>query len=385
MGDSMEFSGLAQDFVEATSMLVNGRTINIMDRQGIIIASTEHERIHTFHQGAADVIATGRAVYIRKEDLDRYPGAKEGYNMPIFLDGKLIGAVGIFGEEKEVEDIANLLKVYVTQYFQQQEGAKRAKLESELRTRILKLYLLGDEGHAETISDLCQVASSHVTFPVVLYLLTERKEMVAHSVNQYSQLEQVLSWKGLLDTHRDIFGIHDNGFLILHGSSRTETEEAYTKRISRFVQDYGKCRLIVSGSCESLDEIPRGLKEVNALAEITETTVADMKDYGNQIHFLTHRMLRHGGSYYAEKMYRQLASEQDEEHIEQLLMTAKVYYEEGGSVTKAANRLHLHKNTLLYRMKRIYTLLGIEQEQVYAKEFFIRFLLEYHPVEYEKE
>ena len=46
----LEFSSMAQDFVEATSSLVGGRTINIMDREGTIIASTEQERIGTFHQ-----------------------------------------------------------------------------------------------------------------------------------------------------------------------------------------------------------------------------------------------------------------------------------------------------------------------------------------------
>ena len=35
-----EFAKLAQDFVEATSLLVGQRTINIMDQKGIIIAST---------------------------------------------------------------------------------------------------------------------------------------------------------------------------------------------------------------------------------------------------------------------------------------------------------------------------------------------------------
>ena len=45
----MAFAGYAQDFVEATSKLVKGRTINIMDRRGCIVASTEKERIGTFH------------------------------------------------------------------------------------------------------------------------------------------------------------------------------------------------------------------------------------------------------------------------------------------------------------------------------------------------
>lgn len=112
-----EFAKLAQDFVEATSLLVGQRTINIMDQKGIIIASTEKHRIGDFHQGAAEVLETGKPVLIKIEDLPRYPGTKEGYNMPIFLNDEIIGVVGIFGCEEEVQSIANLLRVYVTQSF----------------------------------------------------------------------------------------------------------------------------------------------------------------------------------------------------------------------------------------------------------------------------
>ena len=80
----LEFSSMAQDFVEATSSLVGGRPINIMDREGTIIASTEQERIGTFHQGAAEVIATGKPVLIETKDLPRYPGAKEAITCPSF-------------------------------------------------------------------------------------------------------------------------------------------------------------------------------------------------------------------------------------------------------------------------------------------------------------
>lgn len=46
-----EFAQMAQDFVEATSMLVGHRTINIMDQNAVIIASTEKERIEHFIRG----------------------------------------------------------------------------------------------------------------------------------------------------------------------------------------------------------------------------------------------------------------------------------------------------------------------------------------------
>lgn len=68
-----EIATMAQDFVEATSALVGHRTINIMDTNAIIVASTEKNRIGTFHQGAAEVLATGKPVLVRKENLAAYP------------------------------------------------------------------------------------------------------------------------------------------------------------------------------------------------------------------------------------------------------------------------------------------------------------------------
>ncbi|MFR1037682.1 MAG: helix-turn-helix domain-containing protein [Clostridium sp.] len=57
------------------------------------------------------------------------------------------------------------------------------------------------------------------------------------------------------------------------------------------------------------------------------------------------------------------------EKQEQLLQTAQVYYEYGGSVAKAAEKLNLHKNTLLNCMKQLYQTLELEQDTVFVWEF----------------
>ena len=59
------------------------------------------------------------------------------------------------------------------------------------------------------------------------------------------------------------------------------------------------------------------------------------------------------------------------------MRTARVYYECGGSVARAAEQLNLHKNTLLYRMKQLYQTFEMEQDSAFVREFFIRMLLEY--------
>ena len=42
---------LAREMVEAVSGMVEGRTINLMDTKGIIVASSDPARVGSFHQG----------------------------------------------------------------------------------------------------------------------------------------------------------------------------------------------------------------------------------------------------------------------------------------------------------------------------------------------
>lgn len=378
----LEFSSMAQDFVEATSPLVGGRTINIMDRKGTIIASTEKERIGIFHQGAAEVIATGKPVLIETRDLPRYPGAKEGYNMPIFLKSELIGVVGIFGCEEQMLNVANLLRVYVTQHFTQQAMAQKQNMESEIRNRLLGLLLLGDMGQIETISQLSALIPVQLAFPVkVIMIRAGNKESTREQISHYSQLFQNMVWQGALDRGRDVYGIQDSDCVIIHSDpGPRRSDESLDKAISMVRQENGFC-IAVSGICERLSDIPGGMKEANALLSMDGGPVRSLDDSEYKIRYLIYKSLIHGGSKYAETLYQRLLDSHDTRQAEVLLVTARVYYQENGSVQKAAERLHLHKNTLLYRMKRLFTLLELEDETPFAREFFIRLIFMYHPVE----
>lgn len=378
----LEFSSMAQDFVEATSSLVGGRTINIMDREGTIIASTEQERIGTFHQGAAEVIATGKPVLIETKDLPRYPGAKEGYNMPIFLKDELIGVVGIFGCEEQMLNVANLLKVYVTQHFAQQAMAQKQNVESEVRNRLLSLLLLGDIGQMETIYQLSALIPVQLAFPVkVIMIRAGKRKNTREQMNHYTQLFQNMMWQGTLDRSRDVFGIQNNDCIIIHSAPRHgKADEDLDKIIAQVVREEGLC-IAVSGACQRLEDIPGGMKESNTLISMEGGPVRNLEDSQVKIQYLIYKSLIHGGTKYAEMLYRKLTASQDARQAEVLLVTARVYYQENGSVQKASQRLHLHKNTLLYRMKRLFQLLDLENETPFTREFLIRLIFMYHPVD----
>lgn len=374
-----EFAKLAQDFVEATSLLVGQRTINIMDQKGIIIASTEKHRIGDFHQGASEVLATGKPVRIKKEDLPRYPGTKEGYNMPIFLNDEIIGVVGIFGCEEEVQSIANLLRVYVTQSFSQLQMTQKQNLEAELRNQLLRLLLFGGKSQKEMITKLCGMLDLQLEFPVRIILLYERAaERNMKHLLDYHQFIQNLIWKNVLDRRCDVFGIQNADYVILLGGSGELLETR--KRLDKLLQEIEREAVwdaAVSSLCRNMEEVSEGMKEVSVLRNRRGGMIQNLEEHTCRMQYLMGRFTVQDGARTVVRMLRRLEDQHGEKQAEQLLQTAQVYYEYGGSVAKAAEKLNLHKNTLLYRMKQLYQTLELEQDTVFVREFFIRMLLEY--------
>ena len=61
-----------------------------------------------------------------------------------------------------------------------------------------------------------------------------------------------------------------------------------------------------------------------------------------------------------------------------MLSTAAAYYEAGGSVTKAAEALHVHKNTLQYRMRRLWEAVCPGVGGSFEREFLLRLCILYH-------
>lgn len=52
----------------------------------------------------------------------------------------------------------------------------------------------------------------------------------------------------------------------------------------------------------------------------------------------------------------------DSEHGGDLVKTLAHYVQQGGNATRAANSLFLHRNSLRYRLARIYALLGMDPD-----------------------
>lgn len=182
---------LAQQIVDTTICLVH-RNVNIMNREGIIIATGHPHRYKTFHKGAKDVIETGSIIEIYPNELPLYPGALQGVNLPIIFDDQIVGVVGVFGVPDEVRSTGRLVKT-ITELL-----LERELLQKEMHSK----YLLREQFVDTIISSTSNLVSAKVnriakTLGLKMQLsrvvaLIDSANLINKYVSEYGSSELVL-------------------------------------------------------------------------------------------------------------------------------------------------------------------------------------------------
>lgn len=97
---------LAQRLVDQVAASV-AHNVNLMDAEGVIIASLDRDRVGRTHWAAARA-ASERAV-VRVHAHEARDDVRAGVNAPLIVDGAVLGVVGVTGDPAEVDEVATLL------------------------------------------------------------------------------------------------------------------------------------------------------------------------------------------------------------------------------------------------------------------------------------
>lgn len=133
---------LAQKIVDNMRMVLNHK-VNFMDMNGLIIASSNSERINTFHGGAAIVLKRKSPLFIEYDG--QYEGTRKGINMPIYFDHQIIGVIGISGD-KEVEKYTEIVKT-MTEILVKEAYLNVMSFQNREKHRLIIETLLLNDGH----------------------------------------------------------------------------------------------------------------------------------------------------------------------------------------------------------------------------------------------
>jgi carbohydrate diacid regulator len=94
-------ASLAQQIARDTSEVI-GYNVLITDEHGIVIGSGDTARLGSFHEASVDVLASQQAAWHTAAEAQRLRGVKPGMTLPILIDGEAVGTVGITGSPRQV-------------------------------------------------------------------------------------------------------------------------------------------------------------------------------------------------------------------------------------------------------------------------------------------
>lgn len=360
---------LAKDMVDVTSSLVGGRTINIMNTDGIIVASTERERIGTFHQGAQEAAKTGKLVRIHKDQLNRYAGAKEGCNMPLRVNGSIIGVVGIYGNPEEIQDVACLLEVYAAKYYQLEAMLHPRLSINALREQLLTSLLTPGHPDLSPVQELMQTLNIHFRYPVHTIVFSAPRDLSLP--DQSRRLCSYLEELGFQNKQTDVWGIADCR-LVLICSHR---EEQHLKRLDTLTSRGYRINLGLPS--QNLWEIQEAYHQAVVLDSSSNAAVNDISQVDTRCRYLISNTALQQAAF-LDELLQGLRNVFQEEELRILLESVQAYYDCSKSVTEAAKKLFIHKNTLQYRIKRVLQVLEISRLPAFRQEYLIRLLIDHY-------
>ena len=382
-------AALAQKIVDNITPIVR-QNVNIMNSEGVIIASGQAERLQTRHQGAIAVIAGGREVEIRPEDVAGYPGAQPGLNWPIALDGQVVGVVGLSGHPDAMRDTARIVKMVAELLLEREGLVEKFRDNLQLREQLLQLLLASPvERQRDKIAQLAallrfdlQASRCVAVVDIGPVLQDARRQYGAHELvvsRTEAQLAEALAAAGLLCAERDLCVFRDETLVVLKGFAPDAAPEDFCA--------WGAALQAVLDPHARHDGLPLGIGGLAAAPE------ALRRSYEEALYARRHgRRGQVACIYEFDLLARYLLSvpgaldgclalaRQRQAVGESLCVkydmpnTVNALLDNNLNVTSAARALYIHRNTLVFRLAKLKQATGLQPERFFSHAVLCRIL-----------
>ncbi|WP_439234451.1 CdaR family transcriptional regulator [Lonepinella koalarum] len=160
---------LAQKIVQRTMDIIDCN-INIMDAKGRIIASGDADRIGEIHDGALLALSQGRIVDIHDAVTHSLHGVRPGINLPLRLDGQIIGVIGLTGEPTSLKEFGKLVCMTAEMMLEQARMSELLAQYTRLKEELI-LNLIHADGITPSINEWANRLKVNLSLPRVACII----------------------------------------------------------------------------------------------------------------------------------------------------------------------------------------------------------------------
>ncbi len=350
-------STTAKEIVKQISEVLEQK-INIMDTNGIIIASSTAEREGSIHGGAKKIIRENLNQLIVEND-SQYEGSQNGVNLPIVFQGEIVGIIGITGKVQEVLKFGQIIKRMTEILLLDERLKEKEIMEQKVRDRFFEEWIVGGYETKNTVEfyQMAEALAVKTDLPkriVVFQMQFEGKaeDRVQTEVSRYIRRVVKEQFEG------NAFRTATKIVCVLNQPVGENKLFKSLSDLQKQVKSLFGCRLFagLDSKAQVLHLSESYRRAVKAL-EMSVRHNEDLTCYDElDIEFIFGNIPREVFEQYIHKLF----GDQDIEKIQKHLDFARAYLDADGSLTVLSEKLFLHKNTVKYKIKRLEEVTGID-------------------------
>lgn len=329
--------------------------INVMNKKGIVVASTDASRVGRVHEGASWVIQHQESVTVDQAGTRYLAGAKPGVNLPIEYQGNCIGVVGITGDPEQVCELGALLKMTAELLVEQSREKDAALLLRVEKENCLKQLVYGQSDES-TLQQRLKELQLHIRYPALCITIKPK--------NHARFYQQHLDLSGALDLSvNGLFFYSQESGLTLILDAKANMDAKIAQLVDLLAQPVS---IGVGVTVDSLTELAVSYATALAALQFGSATKANgaatLYSYDHHKEKIIISSLAEGW-HLAEltKEYRALMA-QDPNGT--LRLTLHTLISSSADMLTCAGKLKIHRNTLRYRLDRIHDITGVDYKKL---------------------
>ncbi len=331
------------------------KNINIIDCNGIIIASTDPTRIGTIHECGIICAQTKKTVVVTDEMTTLYKGSKQGINLPIIYQNELVGVVGISGNPDEVKQFGLVVKELVELLISEMDLSKKAFLREKAIKDLYESIILDWKNISEKYCFQLarnlgiQLMGHRIIFVKYRFKIADKKII---DFQQFSDFISSESETAFRNVYISTICEGKNNFSILT-KDKNDYQFECELMAKRFKEIYSaELYFEVGEACHNISDYAGSYKQLQALLTILpfDRLIVNVKDY--QFEILLNTIDEEIARNYI-KPYEKLLNCEEKGIDFAIINTLKIYFENDMKVSRTAEISHMHKNTVTYRLSKV--------------------------------
>ncbi|GGK61520.1 CdaR family transcriptional regulator [Streptomyces flaveus] len=363
---------LAQEIAGDTSAVI-GFNVLITDAEGTVIGSGDSSRVGTFHEASVEVIRTKEPATHNTSQALQLRGVRPGVTLPLVTDGQAVGTVGITGTPAQVRRFGLLVKRQ-TEILLRESVMLRSRLLAERAAEKLLADIASYDPHVVE-GEFLLFRAAELGFDLRLRRVAVAFEVTVPDAGARRQgaptRDMALIRSELLRTVREVFA--DPQDIV------ATTAPGWIGVLHRLPARRPVTSLV--GDCRRVTDVIAAQDGLNARAGIGEpaSSVGDLHDSyqdacdalrlgarvtgGSPVHLITdlrvHQVLAAVGQPARNRLLALTAADlRTQPDWPVLRDTITAWCESGFNLVRASAALHIHRNTVVYRMNKIEQITG---------------------------